>query len=163
MVFQCINIRQVPWEVLKPAAFGLGFQHLPRDLVNVNAWKTMFHPFNKTCVASKDSDQPVHPPSMARGPVYPSFDNPEAVEDTCDQRRLWLDCADAQADLSLGWSHKYYCRFCHALAHNLLLCLFLNKRLIANKIQKTLKGSIFLIYEQFICQERFNKLIYVIT
>ena len=35
--FKCINIRQVPWEVLKTAAFGLGFQHLPRDLANVNA------------------------------------------------------------------------------------------------------------------------------
>ena len=47
MVFQCINIRQVPWEVLKNAAFGLGFQHLPRDLANVNAWKTMFDPYIK--------------------------------------------------------------------------------------------------------------------
>ena len=45
MVFQCINTRQVPWEVLKTAAFGLGFQHLPRDLANVNAWKTMFDPY----------------------------------------------------------------------------------------------------------------------
>ena len=45
MFFQCINIRQVPWEVLKTAAFGLGFQHLPRDLANVNAWKTMFDPY----------------------------------------------------------------------------------------------------------------------
>ena len=45
MVFQCINIRQVPREVLKTAAFGLGFQHLPRDLANVNAWKTMFDPY----------------------------------------------------------------------------------------------------------------------
>ena len=45
MIFQCINIRQVPWEVLKTAAFGLGFQHLPRDLTDVNAWKTMFHPY----------------------------------------------------------------------------------------------------------------------
>ena len=44
MVFQCINIRQVPWEVLKTTAFGLGFQHLPRDKANVNAWKTMFNP-----------------------------------------------------------------------------------------------------------------------
>ena len=44
MVFQCINIRQVPWEMLKTAAFGLCFQHLPRDLANVNAWKTMFEP-----------------------------------------------------------------------------------------------------------------------
>ena len=33
MVFQCINIRQVPWEVLKTAAFGL-------------RWKTMFDPYN---------------------------------------------------------------------------------------------------------------------
>ena len=45
MVFQCINIRQVPWEVLKTAAFSLGFQHLPRDLANVKAWKTMFDPY----------------------------------------------------------------------------------------------------------------------
>ena len=37
MVFQCINILQVPWEVLKTAAFGLGFQRLPRDLADVNA------------------------------------------------------------------------------------------------------------------------------
>ena len=47
MVFQCINIRQVPWEVLKTAAFGLGFQHLPRDLANINAWKTMFDHYNE--------------------------------------------------------------------------------------------------------------------
>ena len=45
MVFKCINIHQVAWEVLKTAASGLGFQHLPRDLVNVNAWKTMFDPY----------------------------------------------------------------------------------------------------------------------
>ena len=46
MVFQCINIRQVPWEVLNTAAFGLGFQHLLRDLTNVNIWKTMFDPYS---------------------------------------------------------------------------------------------------------------------
>ena len=53
MVFQCINIRQVPWEVLKTAAFGLGFQHLPRDLANVHAWKTMFDPYNNNETLSK--------------------------------------------------------------------------------------------------------------
>ena len=37
--FSCINIRQVPREVLKTAAFGRGFQHLPRDLANINALK----------------------------------------------------------------------------------------------------------------------------
>ena len=46
MVFQCINNRQVPWEVLKTATFGLGFQQIPRDLANVNTWKTMFDPYN---------------------------------------------------------------------------------------------------------------------
>ena len=33
--------------------------------------------YNKICVTSKDSDQPVHPPSMARVLVYPSLDNRE--------------------------------------------------------------------------------------
>ena len=42
MAFTCINIRQVPWEVLKTEAGGHGFQHLLRDLANVNALKTMF-------------------------------------------------------------------------------------------------------------------------
>ena len=46
MVFQCIDFRQVPWEVLKTAASGLGFQHLPRDLANVNEWKHMFDLYN---------------------------------------------------------------------------------------------------------------------
>ena len=46
MVFRCIDIHQVPWEGLKTAASGLGFQHLPRDLANVNAWKNMFDPYS---------------------------------------------------------------------------------------------------------------------
>ena len=44
--------------------------------------------YNKTSATSEDSDQPVHPPSMARFLVYPSVDNPEAVEGIRDQRRL---------------------------------------------------------------------------
>ena len=35
--YPCINIRRVPREVLKTEAGGRGFQHLPRDLANVNA------------------------------------------------------------------------------------------------------------------------------
>ena len=33
-----------------------------------------------TCMASKDSDQPVHPPNMAKALAYPSLDSLEAVE-----------------------------------------------------------------------------------
>ena len=40
--FSSINIRQVPWEVLKTEAGGRGFQHLPRDRAIVNAFKNMF-------------------------------------------------------------------------------------------------------------------------
>ena len=45
--FSCINICQVHWEVLKTEA-SLGFQHLPRDLANVNAlknhvWSLLLH------------------------------------------------------------------------------------------------------------------------
>ena len=46
MGFQCINIRQVPWEMFKTAVFRLGIQHLPRDMANVTALKTMFDPYN---------------------------------------------------------------------------------------------------------------------
>ena len=34
--FSCINVCQVPREVLKTEAEGRGFQHRPRDLANVN-------------------------------------------------------------------------------------------------------------------------------
>ena len=34
--FLCINVCQVPREMLKTEAVGRGFQHLPRDLANVN-------------------------------------------------------------------------------------------------------------------------------
>ena len=42
MFFSCVNIRQVPWEVLKTEAGGGDFQHLSRDLANVNAFKNNF-------------------------------------------------------------------------------------------------------------------------
>ena len=35
--FPCINVCQVPREMLKTEAEGRGFQQLPRDLANVNA------------------------------------------------------------------------------------------------------------------------------
>ena len=41
MILSFINIRKVPWEMLKTE----GFQHLLRDLANVNEWKIMFYPY----------------------------------------------------------------------------------------------------------------------
>ena len=51
MILSFINIRKVPQEMLKTSGFALmlktsgfalGFQHLPRDLANVNDLKIMF-------------------------------------------------------------------------------------------------------------------------
>ena len=40
--------------------------------------------YNKTCVTSKDSDQPVHLPNMTWGLFYPSLDSLESVEGICN-------------------------------------------------------------------------------
>ena len=56
--------------------------------------------------------------------AYSSLDSLEAVESTCNQLRLSSDCADAQADLSLRWLHKSYCRFCHVLADMVNVLIF---------------------------------------
>ena len=55
MIFQYINVCPVPREMLKTSAYGLGFQHLPRDLANVNAWKTMFDPYKETLTNEKQT------------------------------------------------------------------------------------------------------------
>ena len=59
MILSFINTRKVPrgvenlGEVLKTSGFALGFQHLPRDLVNINGWKIMFDPYNEMLLTSK--------------------------------------------------------------------------------------------------------------
>ena len=44
--------------------------------------------YNKTCVINEDSEQPLHPPSMARVLNHYSLDSPEFLEGTRDQRTL---------------------------------------------------------------------------
>ena len=72
---------------------------------------------NQIHMVSKDSNQAVCQTRIATVLVHPSLESPRVVEGTRDQQILWSDCADAQADLSLRWSHKSYCRFCRALVH----------------------------------------------
>ena len=53
------------------------------------------------------------------------MDSLEVVEGTSKQWRLWSDCIDAQADLSLCWSPMSYCRF---VMHWLIIfCLYFHK------------------------------------
>ena len=71
--------------------------------------------YKKTCGISKVSDQSAYLGSLIRifhvpvgflqPPDYPKRDKGE------------LAMVDIQADLSLCWSHRSYCRFCRVLAH----------------------------------------------
>ena len=56
---------------------------------------------NKTCVTSKDSDQPVHPPSIARVFIHPSLDSSEAVEGICNQ--WWMIRLRGCTSLNVGF------------------------------------------------------------
>ena len=77
--------------------------------------------YNKTCATSEDSDQPAHPRSLIRvfadrmcllqPPGYPK-------KYKRGPSPYWMD---VQADLSLCWSHRSYCRFCRAQAHIIML------------------------------------------
>ena len=53
--FPFINIRKVPREVLKTESEAGGFQHLPRDLANVNEWQN--HVWSLLCINSKKTHQ----------------------------------------------------------------------------------------------------------
>ena len=72
--------------------------------------------YNTVCATSKDSDQPAQIRRLIRvfddrmcllqPPGYPRTDARESLP-------KWVY---VQADLSLSWLHRSYCRFCHALA-----------------------------------------------
>ena len=94
----------------------------------------------------KDTDQPVYPPCVARVLVYPALDSLEAVKGTCDQRKLRSDCADAQSDLSLRWSHKSSCRSCRALVY----IIFLSLLLLYLKNNKPLQYHLLYLYQIYI-------------
>ena len=57
------------------------------------------------CAPSEGSDQHVHPPSLIRVFAVRSMGSWGPKLSSCGQRKLWSDWADAQADLSLRWTH----------------------------------------------------------
>ena len=80
----------------------------------LSAWRSEPQ-HNKTnkqaCVPSEDSDQPGHPPSLIR--VFAvHMKKPWVLSYPFNtQRRLWSDWVDAQADLSLRWTHTHFVGF----------------------------------------------------
>ena len=128
MILSFINIRKGPREMLKTSGFALGFQHLPRDLANVNEWKIMFDPYNEpphdkpdkmTCTPSDDSDEPGHPSRLIRAFAVRTKEQPiERLAKTLIRQ------ADVQADLSHRWAQSD-CWFCPGAAKIILFeCMF---------------------------------------
>ena len=66
---------------------------------------------------SIDSDGPVQPPFKFRNSKRCSVRSLRLKEYSSDEQMLWSDCAYAQADLRLCWSHIPYCWKSHELAH----------------------------------------------
>ena len=69
------------------------------------------------CAPNEVSDQPGHPPSLIRVFAVRYMGSLGPKLSSGGQRRLWSDCADVQADLSLRWAHMPFCWICHNAAH----------------------------------------------
>ena len=59
----------------------------------------------QTCAPSEDSNQPAHSRSLIRIFIGRFLDSQWCKVYLSGQWRLWSDCANAQADLSLRWAH----------------------------------------------------------
>ena len=90
MILPFINIRKVPREILKTSGFALGFQHLPRDLANVNEWKIMFDSFITNTVGTADT--------IRAGARQNQHNN------LCSQQRS--ACVSAKPDQSIRGPHE---------------------------------------------------------
>ena len=73
----------------------------------------MYDQFERTYAPSEDSDQTAHSRSLIRIFTGRILDSEGCKVSSCCQRRLWSDCADAQADLILCWAHMAEGTFSH--------------------------------------------------
>ena len=68
-------------------------------------------------LTSVDSGEPLQPPCKIRNIKSCSICSFTLIEYSNDKQRLWSDCAYAQADLRLCWSHIPHCWKSHVAAH----------------------------------------------
>ena len=103
-----------------PAIPVVQVQHLffSSSSVSLSTYMPLHHKtYLRTCAPSEDSDQPVHSRSLIRIFTGHILDREGCKVSSCRQRRLWSDCADAQADLSFRWAHISEVPLSHVVAH----------------------------------------------
>ena len=76
-----------------------------------NIWAASWQNQQKYCAPSEDSVQPGHPPSLIRVFAIRMKKAWALSYPLSAQRRLWLDWADAQSELSLRWAHNHIVGF----------------------------------------------------
>ena len=67
-------------------------------------------------LTSVDSDEPVQPALKFSNPKWRSVSSLIFIEYSSDYHRLWSECAYAQADLRLCWTHIPHCLKSHVAA-----------------------------------------------
>ena len=70
--------------------------------------------YKMTCAPSEDSEQLVYQRSLISVFAGRYMSSQGSKAPSGGKRRLWPDCQDVQADLSLSRIHTSNCRFCHA-------------------------------------------------
>ena len=80
-------------------------------LILKTIWVATWQNQQNECAPSEDSDQPGHLPSLIRVFAVRMKKAWVLSYPLSAQRRLWLDWADAQADLSLRWAHSHFVGF----------------------------------------------------
>ena len=110
----------------KPLSFCPFVAGLKKNALKSDFYIHFFHvspyepPHDKTnkmaCAPREDSDRPGHPASLIRVFAVSMKKAWVLSYPLTAQRRLWSDCADAQADQSLQWAHMPFCWFCHEAA-----------------------------------------------
>ena len=97
----------------------LHYSLLSSDLQTI--WATTRQNQQSDCVPREDSDQPGYLPSLIRVFIVRMKKAWVLSYPLSAQRRLWSDCVDAQADLSLPWVHTYFVGF----VMSRLICQFI--------------------------------------
>ena len=102
---------------------------------------------------SEDSDQSAHAQSLIRIFTVRISDSKWCSVSSCDQRRLWSDCVDVQADLSFGWAHMLSGTFPHVAAQ----IDFRKKKMFENRFQ--LNTSITLTVTAALLEKRNHRIV----
>ena len=109
---------------------------------------------------SVDTDEPVQPPFKLRNSKYCSVSSLTLIKYSSDRQRLWSDCAYAQADLRLYWSHTPHCWKSHVAAKIYRLYKEMSVKVLVYLLFEDMTALSYLLYEVITIKVRYYLLHY---